>query len=100
MNSRGYIRLLSFRLGSCQVHRTFATSSAVYGRKSKLFQTKEAKFIKMYKPPHPFDERFYISSKDVSRYKPHGSEWAEKYVERNCKYCCITDFFCKFLEDV
>ena len=86
MNSSGYVRLLSLRLNQCQNHRTFVTSSVVYGRKSKLLQTKEAKFLKIYRDPHPFDERFYISSKDVSRYKPHGSEWAEKYVEKNCKY--------------
>ena len=84
MNLSGCIRLLSLRLNQCQNHRTFVTTSVVYGRK-----TKEKRVIKMNKA-HPFDERFYISSKDVSRYKQHGSEWAEKYVEKNCKYCQMT----------
>ena len=76
-------RLLCSNSCVCLASRTFVTSSSLLGRQNKLFQHPRVKFIKMDKEPHPFDDRFYISPKDVSRHKKHGSEWAETYVQEH-----------------
>ncbi len=85
MIGRNSLHLLCACERLCLPHRSITTSAVLAGRKNKLRADPRYKPIKFYNPPHPFDERFYISSKEVSRHKEHGSKWAEKYVEERCE---------------